>query len=334
MDIVVFEAEEWEAKACAALTAHHTLSCTKAPLRRDNVGAYAMAEAISPFVESDLRRDVLECLPRLKLIATRSTGFDHIDLAYCRSAGVTVCNVPDYGDHTVAEHAFALLLSLIRKIPEAGDRVRRGDFSTRGLRGFELAGKTLGVIGAGRIGRRAIEIGQGFSMEVLAFDMAPDLQAAQDLGFQYVDFVDLLSAADVITVHVPGGGGSQGLISDPEFALMKPGAILINTARGGVVDPEALIRAIDSGRLGGAGLDVIAEEKALRDEAEIFRSGSGLQPDQLRTMIADHALLRFPNVLITPHIAYDTREAVGRIIDTSLANIEAFAQGAAQNVVR
>ncbi|MBB3892961.1 D-lactate dehydrogenase [Phenylobacterium haematophilum] len=334
MDIVVFEAEEWEAKACAALTPHHTLSCTKAPLRRDTVGAYAMAEAISPFVESDLRRDVLECLPRLKLIATRSTGFDHIDLAYCRSAGVTVCNVPDYGDHTVAEHAFALLLSLIRKIPEAGDRVRRGDFSTRGLRGFELAGKTLGVIGAGRIGRRAIEIGRGFSMEVLAFDMAPDLQAAQDLGFQYVDFVDLLSAADVITVHVPGGGGSQGLISDPEFALMKPGAILINTARGGVVDPEALIRAIDSGRLGGAGLDVIAEEKALRDEAEIFRSGSGLQPDQLRTMIADHALLRFPNVLITPHIAYDTREAVGRIIDTSLANIEAFAQGAAQNVVR
>lgn len=333
MDVVVLETKEWEARACAALAPRHAVDCTTAALRRDNVDAFASAEVVSPFVASDLGGEVLERLPRLKLIATRSTGFDHIDLAYCRRAGIAVCNVPDYGDHTVAEHAFALLLAVVRRIPQAYERVRRGDFSTDGLRGFELAGKTLGVIGAGRIGRRAIAIGRGFSMQVLAFDVAPDPQAARDLGFQYADLPEVLAASDVITVHVPGGAGARSLISDTEFAAMKPGAILVNTARGGVVDAGALVRALRSGRLAGAGLDVVAEERALRDEAEIFRDDSALVPDQLRALIADHALLRFPNVLITPHIAYDTQEAVGRIIDTTLANIEAFARGAAQNRV-
>jgi D-lactate dehydrogenase len=330
MNIVVFEAEEWEAAACARLTPVHEVTCIQTPLRPKGLEAFARAEAISPFVQSDLSRAILERLPRLKLIATRSTGYDHVDLDFCRAAGIMVCNVPDYGDNTVAEHTFALLLALCRHIPEASERTKRGDFSEAGLRGVELAGKTLGVIGAGRIGRRVIQIGRGVGMAVLAFDKEPDATAAQTQGFRYAPLGELLDTSDVVTLHVPGGGA---LISEAELARMKPGALLINTARGGVVDSAALVRALISGRIGGAALDVLAEERVLRDEAEVFRSGAVLGAERLQTLLADHALLRLQNVLVTPHIAYSTREAMRRIIDTTLDNIEAYANGRPQNLV-
>lgn len=330
MEIVIFETEEWEAAACARLTPAHQLTCTRQPLQAQGVDAFAQAQVISPFVQSDLSGDILRRLPHLRLIATRSTGFDHIDLDYCHQAGVTVCNVPDYGDHTVAEHTFALLLALCRRIPRAVDRTRGGDFSQHGLRGFELSGKTLGVIGTGRIGRRVVEIARGFGMRVIAFDKAPNAQVVQTLGLRYASLPELLSASDVVTLHVPGGAGV--LLGEAEIAAMKPGAVLINTARGGVVDIAALGRALAEGRLAGAALDVIAEERALRDEAETFRAES-LDVERLRTMVADQALLRRPDVLVTPHIAYDTEEAVRRIIDTTLQNIEGFIRGAPQNVV-
>jgi D-lactate dehydrogenase len=272
-------------------------------------------------------------LPRLRLIATRSTGFDHIDLDYCRRSGITVCNVPDYGDHTVAEHAFALLLALCRHLVEAAERTRRGDFSTTGLRGFELAGKTLGVVGLGRIGRRVATIGRGFGMAVLAFDPRPDPGAAEALGLRYTRLDDLLARSDVVSLHVPGGEGTRHLIGAAELARMKPEALLINTSRGGVVDAEALVRALASGHLAGAGLDVVIEERALEEEAEIFRSDAAVPPERLRALVADHALLRFPNVIVTPHIAYDTREGVARIIDTTLGNIAAFSAGTPRNIV-
>jgi D-lactate dehydrogenase len=333
MKIVVFEAEDWERDACLALEPTHTVLCRKEPLNADDAGEFADAEVISTFVNSDLSATVLKRLSKLKLIATRSTGYDHIDLDYCRRAGIAVCNVPDYGDPTVAEHAFALLLALSRNIVPAVERTRGGDFSRSGLRGFDLGGKTLGVVGAGRIGRRAITIGRGFGMRVLAFDPAPNPTAAQALGFRYAPLGELLAAADVVTLHLPGGTGSQNLISDAEFALMKPHAVLINTSRGGVVDAEALVRAITSGRLAGAGLDVVAEEASMREEAEIFGPGGGLEAERMRSLLADHALLHHPNVIITPHIAYDTGEAMGRIIAATLANIRAYAAGTPQNLV-
>jgi D-lactate dehydrogenase len=182
MQIVVFETEQWEHAACLALKPDHTIFCRTEALTEADVDDYANADAISPFIKSDLSAPVLRRLPKLRLIATRSTGYDHIDLAHCREAGITVCNVPGYGDQTVAEYAFALLLALSRRIVEAADRTRRGDFSEAGLRGFDLAGKTLGVIGAGRIGRRAIKIGCGFGMSVIAFDAATDRRAAATLA--------------------------------------------------------------------------------------------------------------------------------------------------------
>lgn len=333
MKVAVFEATEWEHEACLRLQPHHTVDCTAERLTADAVDRFSDAEVVTTFIWSDLSAGVLRRLPKLRLIATRSTGFDHIDLDYCRKAGVTVCNVPDYGDHTVAEHAFALLLALSRHIVEAAERTRRGDFSEAGLRGFDLSGKTLGVVGAGRIGRRVAAIGRGFGLHVLAFDLRPDPDVAAALGFRYAPLDELLVAADVVSLHLPGGAGSHHLIGASELARMKPGAVLINTSRGGVVDGEALVRALASGHLGAAGLDVVAEEGALREEAEIFRTETVVSTERLRALVADHALLSLPNVIVTPHIAYDSREAVERIIETTLANIAAFEAATPQNVV-
>ncbi len=332
MKIAVFEAEQWEHQACLGLQPSHEVICARSVLDEASAAAHAGAEIISPFVYSQLDARVLNHFDRLKLIATRSTGYDHIDLAYCRSRGVTVCNVPGYGDSTVAEHVFALILGHARKIADAVDRTRRGRFDQAGLRGFELSGKTIAVIGAGRIGMRVIEIARGFAMEVIAVDANPDEAAARRLRFRYVSLEAALASADIVTLHVPATPKTHGLISDRELELMKPSALLINTARGSVVDVEALVRALVAGRLAGAGLDVLPHEPQLRDEAEIFRIGLENSID-LKALVANHVLLRFPNVLVTPHNAYNTSEAITRIIDTTLANIRAFARGTPQNVV-
>ena len=332
MKVVVFETEEWEHQACLRLKPAHELSCTREPFDARTAAAHADAEIVSTFVNSKLGADVLAQFPSLKLIATRSTGFDHIDLGWCAAHGVAVANVPDYGDSTVAEHAFALLLAVARNLVEAVERTRRGNFSQAGLRGFELRGKTLGVIGTGRIGRRAIEIARGFGMTVIAHDLYPDADAASRLGFCYADLDEVLAAADALTLHVPAMPGSASLISDREFGLMKPGAILINTARGNVVDVPALVRALSDGRLRGAGLDVLPQEPLIREEAQIFRE-AWTEGHDLKALVANHVLLRFPNVIVTPHNAYNTESAVRRIIETTLENIEAFVRGEPRNLV-
>lgn len=288
---------------------------------------------VSTFIKSQVTADVLAELPNLKLVATRSTGYDHIDLEACGRRGVAVCNVPDYGDPTVAEHAFALLLAVSRRIVEAAARTRDGDFSMEGLRGFDLAGRTLGVVGAGRIGRRMLEIGRGFGMSTVAADPRQDLAAAARLGFRYLTLDELLERADVVSLHMPGGPATRDLISDAEFARMKVGAVLINTARGGVVNATALVRALESGHLAGAGLDVLAEEPLLREEAEIFRPDADIPAERLRDLVAANALIRRRDVIVTPHIAYDTQEALRRILATTLENIEAFAAGTPRNLV-
>jgi len=333
MKIAVFEAQQWEQAACVRMASTHEIACTEDALTDKSAGRFTDVEIISPFVHSRLDAGTLDAFPRLRLIATRSTGYDHIDIDYCMRRGVTVCNVPDYGDSTVAEHVFALLLGLARKIVEAVDRTRRGRFGQADLRGFELKGKTIGVIGAGRIGMRVIEIASAFGMDVIAVDVHADATLAKKRGFVYASLDEALMRADIITLHVPAGPSTLGLISDREFALMKPGAVLINTARGSVVDVEALVRALGDGRLSAVGLDVLPQEPAIRDEAEIFRTGVNLDTPALQALIANHALLSFPNVIVTPHNAYNTTEAVGRIIDTTIDNIEAFVQGEPKNVV-
>lgn len=333
MRVVVFETEDWEHSACLRLETQHQLTCTRDAPNQKTARAYGDAEVISTFVNSDLGKAVLDHFPQLRLIATRSTGYDHIDLSYCKSHGIMVCNVPDYGDSTVAEYAFALILAVTRNLVDAVGRTRSGQFSQAGLRGIDLRGKTLGVIGTGRIGRRVIEIARGFGMLVLAYDVGSSHASAGSLGFQYAALDAVLAQADIVTLHVPAVPQTRHLLSDREFGIMKNGAVLINTARGSVVDIGALVRALTEGKIRGAGLDVLPEEPLVREEAQIFRAGQKDKTFDLRTLVANHVMMHLPNVIVTPHIAYDTDGAVHRIIETTLANIEAFSAGHPQNVV-
>jgi len=332
MKIVVFEAELREASVFDALRDRHELALVDYPLRGENVAQYADAEVVSTFIYSELNRDVLEKLPSLKLIATRSTGFDHIDTVYCVGRGITVSNVPSYGENTVAEHVFALLLAISHRLPEAMDRAQSGHFSPEGLQGFDLTGKTLGVIGTGNIGRHVIRIASGFQMDVVAFDVEPDPALAGARGIRYVDLEDLFAVSDVITLHVPSLPETRHILSSRAFARMKDGVVVINTARGDLIDTRALIQALTSGKVAAAGLDVLPDEPLIREEAELICSFFCDQHD-LRNLVANHVLLRMRNVIVTPHSAFNTREAVARIVGTTVENISAFIAGAPLNVV-
>jgi D-lactate dehydrogenase len=333
MKIAIFEVEPWEGDAFSTLRGEHELVLVREPLRQANAERHADAECISTFIYSELGSDVLQYFSQLKLIATRSTGVDHIDTAYCRQQGVAVCNVPSYGEHTVAEHVFGLLLTISHRLTEAIDRTRKGDFSQQGLQGFDLRGKTLGVIGTGAIGRCVIEIAKGFRMQVVAYDLKPDETFASHMGFRYASLDDVLSTADVLTLHVPATRATHHLLSGEQFARMKDGMVLINTARGSLVDVRALVQALAEGKVAAAGLDVLPDEPVIREEAELLRSLFREQHD-LQTLLANHILLRLRHVYVTPHSAFNTREAVGRIITTTVDNIRAFAHGEPRNLVR
>ena len=332
MKIVVFEAEPHEASAFEELKEQHDVRIVAEPLHAGNVADFADAEVISTFIYSALDRAVLERLPSLKLVATRSTGFEHIDTTHSSKRGITVSNVPTYGENTVAEHVFALLLMISHRMLEAVERATKGNFSPKGLQGFDLAGKILGVVGTGRIGRHVVRIARGFGMEVLACDVKPNEALARELGFRYAPLEDVLVAADVLTLHVPATPETRGLLSDQAFALMKDGVVLINTARGSVIDVRALIQALKRGKVAAAGLDVLPDEPMIREEAELICSIFCDRHD-LRNLVADHVLLRMPNVIVTPHSAFNTREAIRRIVDATVENIAAFSDGRPQNVV-
>lgn len=332
MKIVVFEVEQWEREAFAELEGDHEIVYTDTELDVRVAADYADADIISTFIYSDLDAGVLDQFEHLKLIATRSTGFDHIDTDYARSHDIAICNVPTYGDTTVAEHVFGLLLTISHNLVEATERTRRGDFSIKGLRGFDLRGKTLGVIGTGNIGLCVIEIANGFGMHVVAYDVSHNDQEARRLGFRYLPMNELLSQSDIITLHVPLNKHTHHLISDEQFEVMKRGMILINTSRGQVVDARALVRALAEGMVAAAGLDVLPDEPTIREEAELLRSVYQEEHD-LRTLLAGNVLLRLRNVMITPHSAFYTTEAVQRILDTTVDNIQAFIQGEPQNLV-
>lgn len=290
------------------------------------------AEIISVFVHSNISPAVLDALPNLKMIATRSTGFDHINLPVAESRGIPVCNVPTYGENTVAEHTFALILALSRNIHKAYVRTTSGDFSLDGLEGFDLKGKTLGVVGVGHIGLHVIRIAKGFGMEVLASDPKPNAAMADLMGYEYTTLADLLGRSDIVTLHAPLCDGTYHLIGEHNICLFKRGALLINTARGGLVDTSVLIGALDSGILRGAGLDVLEGEEILSEEKQLLGNPDASE-DTLKTTLRNLILLRRPDMVVTPHIGFDSKEAIERILDTTIANVQAFRHGAAQNMV-
>lgn len=271
-------------------------------------------EALTITPNSPITGPVLKMLPGLKLIAPTSTGYDHIDTEACRERGVGVANVPDWASSAVAEYVFALLLGLGRNLEETLRRTRARDFSLQGLLGLELGGKTLGVIGAGSIGRAVLRIGSGFGINLLAHDPSPDPEAAEELGFEYTRLDSLLTRADVISLHLPYLETTRHLIDDRALELVKPGAILINCARGGLVSTGAVLRALEEGRLGGACLDVLEELDGLD------LAGSG--PRNLGPVVED--LLKRDDVLIAPHAAWATEEATLRVFEVAVENITRF----------
>jgi D-lactate dehydrogenase len=291
-------------------------------------------DILGTFVDSVADAPVIAALPNLKHIATLSTGYDHIDLAACAARGITVSYVPTYGENTVAEYAFGLMLALSRKICEAKERVKmEGSFRLDGLRGFDLMGKTLGVLGTGHIGVHVVRMAKAFGMNVIAFDAFPNAALAAELGFEYKPLADVLAESDIVTVHVPYLPSTHHLINAENIGLMKPGAYLINTARGACVDTDALVMALKNGKLGGAGLDVLEEEGMIKDELNYLAQGQ-MQASDLKVVLEDHALIDMPNVIITPHNAFNTKEAFMRILDTTIGNIIGFATGTPTNLVK
>ena len=234
MKIALFEMKDWETKYLQTRLSQHECFFSPDPLDNATLARIHDFEVVSPFIRSQISADVVSAMPNLRLVATRSTGFDHIDMNACATRGIIVSNVPSYGENTVAEHTFALILALSRKIPQTYARVVRGDYSLDGLTGFDIKGKTLGVIGTGRIGMHVIKIARGFGMNVIAQDVYRNSFLADLLGFSYVEIDQLLRDSDVVTLHVPYLPAMHHFMDRDKFALMKPGALFINTARGGL----------------------------------------------------------------------------------------------------
>jgi D-lactate dehydrogenase len=326
--VTVFNCERWgdEAKTYLAgseklKTAGVEVAFVDDILDKDKVltGDAANFDIAAVFMDSPVDASVITALPELKFITTASTGYDHIDLAAAAARGIPVSSVPAYGENTVAEFAFALILALSRKIIEASNRVRvEGKFNTEGLCGFDLAGKTIGVLGTGHIGKHAVRMAKGFGMKIVAYDVYHDDAFAKEMEFQYLLLEDVLAQSDVITIHAPYLPSTHHLINTGNVGKIKKGAILINTARGAIVETAALVAALTDGTLAGAGIDVLEEEAVMK------------QGD----MSIDAQLIAMPNVIVTPHNAFNTHEAFIRILDTTIDNIVAFAGGTPINVVK
>lgn len=334
MKIAFFETEPWEADYLREKLPGHILSFTEERIDAEHMPIETDADAISVFTNCKIDKTIIDALPNLKFVTTRSTGYDHLDLLSLAEKNIPVSFVPSYGENTVAEHAFGLLLNISRKICQSYDRIREdGSFELDGLQGFDLMGKTIGVLGTGKIGRHSIQIAKGFGMNIVAYDAYPNEAMATELGFKYLPLEELLVASDVITIHVPELPTTHHMINMSNIALIKRGAILINTARGSIVETAALVRALNEGILGGAGLDVLEEEVPTKDEREFLTSGKTSGHDLL-TVLQNHLLIDMPNVIITPHNAFNTKEALQRILDTTIGNINKFAEGAPQNLIK
>lgn len=270
------------------------------------IAACAQADVISCFITTKFPRAILEQLPNLKLLCTRSVGYDHIDLDYCHEKGIIVTNVPDYGSHVIAEHVFALLLGTMRHIAEGNRRVREGRFDYHGLRGMALQSKTIGIVGTGKIGRKVVKIAHGFGMRILAYDVFQVKELTEEFGLTYVELDQLLSESDVVTLHAPSLPSTRHMINRESIAKMKQGVVLVNTARGSLIDSDALVEALDSGKIRHALLDVLENEANVQ---------------------ADTRLVQHPKVITTPHIAFYADDSVHTMYEDCFTSIDEWMKG-------
>lgn len=304
----------------------------------------ADAEIVSVFVNSRVDATFYRRHPAVRLVTTRSSSVDHLDIKAAGRCGVALARVPDFGAATVAEHTFALILGVARKLRHCLHS-GKGRGSSQRLRGMELHGKTLGVVGTGRVGMQVLRIARGFSMRAVAYDMDPRLSMAQMLGFEYVTLENLLAASDIITLHIPLAARTRHLLNARRLSKCRRGVILINTSRGALADIDALLAGLDSGKIGGIGLDVLEDEKAFGTDAakllgaEIVQrihavvtpgGDSGRREkrlNELRGLMRNRKLLAHENVFFTPHVGFNSVEAIGRINMGTVRNIRDFIGG-------
>ncbi len=331
--IAFFEVSEWEKEKLSRVVLENARikqfpEFTQIPVSQEAVDC----DVLSVFIYSRVTGAVLEQFKNLKLITTRSTGYDHIDLEACAKKNIAVCNVPTYGENTVAEHTFALIFSLSRNVHKAVMRTLSGKFHFEGLCGFDLRGKTLGVVGTGNIGLHVIKIAKGIGMRVIAHDVMEKPFLAEVMAFEYAPFERVLSESDILTLHAPYLPSTHHMINKDNVKKIKKGALLINTSRGGLVDTQALLFALETGVLSGAGLDVLEGEDLIRDEREVL--SSKFSEEKLKLLVENHVLMKRDDVIITPHIGFYSEEALQRILDVTIENIESFLRGAPKNLVR
>lgn len=333
MKIILFDVEQNEVETYQKLLAStEQIECLAEPLNEESVSKASEAEIVSVFVTSKITADMIKKLPHLKLIVCRSTGYDNVDTLAAKNNNIVVENAPNYGEHTVAEYAFMLLLALTRKLQGATAQVNSGQIDHTQLVGTDLLGSTLGVIGAGKIGQRVIKIAKGFEMNVVAYDPYPNAEAAKELGFEYVQLDELYAQADVISLHIPATPESKNMINAEVFKKLKKDTYLINTSRGDLVDNAALIDALENGNVAGAGLDVL-EGEAMIDidhELALLKHPNNLE---LKLSAELDILEKMPNVILSPHNAYNTHQALQRIRETTSENINGFINGEIKNQV-
>jgi D-lactate dehydrogenase len=321
MRVAVFSSKPYDvAFLTAANQARgHDLLFLEPRLAKETAALASGRPAICAFVNDQLDAEVLARLAAkgTRLIALRSAGYNNVDLPAASRLALTVTRVPAYSPHAVAEHTIALILALNRKVHRAWARIRDGNFSLDGLLGFDLVGRTAGVVGTGKIGAAVVRILTGFGCRVLAFDPVPSPECLA-LGTSYVPLPDLLASSDIVSLHCPLTPETRHLLDGAALARMKPGAMLINTGRGALVDTKAVIEALKAGRLGHLGLDVYEEEAALFFEDRSWRI---LQDDVFAR------LLTFPNVIVTGHQGFFTAEALAAIAETTLQAVTEFEQG-------
>lgn len=330
--IVFFEARQWEKEYLSSKLPNSNLIFSEYPLTEANVNDYVDAEVISVFINSKVDNSLLSRFSNLKMLATRSTGYDHIDIKFCVDKNIIVTNVPSYGENTVAEHAMALLLAITRRLFESAERVKGGNFTPDGLTGIDIKGKTVGVIGSGHIGSKFIKMVKGFDAKVICFDPIPNEVLSKDLGFDYVGLEYLLTNSDIISLHCPLNDKTKHIINADSIKKVKKGVIIINTARGALIETNALFDMLKSNHIGGAGLDTLEEEVFLKEELELLHKERPTNFDY-KIALQNHAMAHLDNVIITPHNAFNSKEALFRILDTTIENIECYIIGQCKNII-
>lgn len=331
MKIAFLYSFDWELPYFQDSLKHHDVLYIKGLLAQNMQQIPDDIDVLCTWLDSAINSSVFTHFKKLKLVVTRSVGFDHIDLTAAKKAGVTVCYAPHYAGPAVAEFTIGLMLALARKLLLTHERVCSSDFSRNDLCGFELAGKTLGVVGTGDIGARVVQLAHAFGMKVLAYDVCPQKSLTKAYACSYISLPELCAQSDIISLHVPYNKDTYHLINCDTLATCKRGIYLINTARGEIVETEALVQGLKAGIFAGLALDVF--EYGLAEQQATLRLCEALDTQRCKVALANQYLIHHPHVLVSPHNAFNTQQAFERLVVSTLNTIDQFAAGTPINIV-